>query len=58
MIKTKDIQRVLRLLEYSQEELNHCILATPTGTVRENLTEANIHSMQMADKLKAAIRES
>lgn len=37
-----------------QNRVEHLILATPTGPVRELLTEANIHMLAALDKLKEA----
>lgn len=47
-----DLRRVSRALEVQAVELELLILRTPTGEVRNALTEANIHLMIARSKLE------
>ena len=37
------LRRMIRIMQDEQRELDLIILRTPTGQVREDLTEGNIH---------------
>lgn len=51
-----DLRRILRHLLLQKDELEYLILSTPTGPVREILTEANIHLMQSISSLEKTLK--
>lgn len=50
-VHAADIRRIIRSMENSRSELELIILRTPTGGVRNFLTEANIHLLASVGKL-------
>lgn len=47
----EDLHCIVRAIELQQQELELIILRTPTGHVREQLTEANIYLMAAIQNL-------
>lgn len=52
------LRAIDRSVEQIKRELDTLILSTPTGPVREKLTEANIHLIAMTQAVDAACRIS
>lgn len=49
---SEDIRKIVRQIELQLQELDLLILKTPTGPVREELTNANIYILQGIQHLK------
>lgn len=47
-----DVTRLVRWLRIPQEELSYMIERTPTGPVRDEMTEVNIFLLEAIDKLE------
>lgn len=49
----KGFHRLIGEIEARQKELENFILATPTGEIRNQMTDANIHLMAALDAMKS-----
>lgn len=52
-----DLNAIIEAMYQEQQKLEQAINATPTGKLRETITEANIHLLLAINELKHAIND-